>query len=148
MNMRVDTIELFDALARRMNARPEHFEALGDIDLDLVCVMRFDIGAFSVRLSFEGIGCAGVGLCEPGDERTADCWLEGPLEAWVAMFDDVRAHGGATGMYTLNSLTLLGDRIALHGGDPMGVDRFHRFNQSVQEFFDGAATLDAAPAVG
>ena len=63
------------------------------------------------------------------------------------MFDNVRANGGATGSQTLNSLTLLGDRIALHGDDPMGVDRFHRFNQSVQEFFDGAAALDAAPSV-
>ena len=146
--MRIDTIQQFDALAANMNARPEQFEALGDIDLDLVCVMNDDHGAFRVRLRFEGISCTGVGACEPGDERTADCWLEGPLDAWAAMFADIRAHRGATGMHTLNSLTLLGDRIALHGDDPMGVDRFHRFNQSVQEFFDAAATLDAAPAVG
>lgn len=146
--MLVDRIELFDTLAERMNARPEQFEVLGDLDLDLVCVMGDDGDGFRVRLRFEGIACTGVGTCEPGEERAADCWLEGPLDAWVAMFDDVRAHGGATGMQTLNSLTLLGDRIALHGDDPMGVDRFHRFNQSVQEFFDGAATFDAAPAVG
>jgi hypothetical protein len=145
--MQADTIQLFDSLARRMNTRPEQFEPLGDIDLDLVCVMRRESDTFSVRLRFEGIGCTGVGLCEAGDEHTADCWLEGSLDAWSTMFDDVCAHGGATGMQTLNSLTLLGDRIALHGDDPMGVDRFHRFNQSVQEFFDGAAALDAAPTV-
>lgn len=145
--MRVDTISLFDKLASRMNASPERFEVLGDIDLDLVCVMHGEGDAFRVRLRFEGIGCTGVKPCEPGEERAADCWLEGPLDAWVAMFDDIRANGGASGMQTLNSLTLLGDRIALHGADPMGVDRFHRFNQSVQEFFDGAAVLDASPAV-
>jgi hypothetical protein len=144
--MRIDTIEQFDALAASMNSRPEQFESLGDTDLDLVCVMTGDTGTFRVRIRFEGIGCTGVGPCEPGDERTADCWLEGPLDAWTEMFADIRAHGGATGMHTLNSLTLLGDRIALHGEDPMGVDRFHRFNQSVQEFFDAASTFDAAPA--
>ena len=146
--MRIDSVELFDMLASRMNTMSEHFEVLGDIDLDLVCVMRQNGDSFRVRLRFEGISCTGVKTCEPGEERAADCWLEGPLDAWVAMFDDVRTNGGASGMQTLNSLTLLGDRIALHGDDPMSVDRFHRFNQSVQEFFDGAAALDASPSVG
>ena len=145
--MRIETISLFDKLASRMNGSPERFEVLGDIDLDLVCVMHDEGDGFRVRLRFEGIGCTGVKACAAGEERSADCWLEGPLDAWVAMFDDIRANAGASGMQTLNSLTLLGDRIALHGADPMGGDRFHRFNQSVQEFFDGAAVLDASPAV-
>ncbi len=74
-----------------------------------------------------------------GDERTTDCWLEGPIEAWRAMFDDIRANGRATGRQTLNSLTMLGDEIRLRRHRPMGVDKFSRFNQSLQEFFDGAA---------
>ena len=52
-------------------------------------------------------------------------------------------HGRATGLQTINSLALLGDDIALGGSDPMGLDKFSRFNQTLQEFFDGASTLPA-----
>lgn len=146
MTKHIDTIEFFDTLAQRMNERPEVFEVLGDFELDVILVMQRDSDAFRVRLTFEGIECAGVAGCDAGDEGTADCWLDGPLEAWQAMFANIAEHGRATGLQTINSLTLLGEQIALHGADPMGVDRFHRFNQSVQEFFDGAAALGVAAA--
>ena len=47
---------------------------------------------------------------------------------------------------TINSLTLVGDRIAVHGDDPLGVDLFFRFNQTVQAFLDGAAVVATASA--
>jgi hypothetical protein len=137
-----DTLDLFDALATEMNGSPERFEPLGDVYLDLVCIMRSDgNGSDRVRLTFEGIRCTGVGAAKAGDEQAADCWLEGPIDAWLEMFADIRANGHATGLHTLNSLALLGDRIGLRGRDPMGVDKFHRFNQTLQEFFDGAARV-------
>lgn len=77
---------------------------------------------------------------EPGAEAAADCWLEGDVEHWQANIVD---HGHAVDEWTLNTLTLFGDRISLHATDPMGEDRFHRFNQTLQEFIDAAARLDA-----
>ena len=65
-------------------------------------------------------------------------------KAGAKMFDDIAAHGHATGGWTLNTLTLFGDRIALDAADPMGEDRFHRFNQTLQEFVDAASRLRAA----
>jgi hypothetical protein len=108
--------------------------------------MRSDAGDFGVQLTFEGITCAGVKGIDDGDERTAACWLEGPLEAWQTMFDDIVANGRATGRQTINSLTLLGDDIAVHGDDPLGVDLFFRYNQTVQAFLDGAAVVVGSPA--
>ncbi len=71
----------------------------------------------------------------------ADFRLEGPLQAWQDMFDDIAANGRATGFHTINSLALMGDRISCRGDDPMGLDKFSRFNQTLQEFFDGAHHL-------
>ena len=74
----------------------------------------------------------------------ADFSLEGDLAAWDAMFADIIAHGRATGLQTINSLALLGDRISCEGTDPMGLDKFSRFNQTLQEFLDGAAAVAVA----
>lgn len=143
---RIDSVAFFDALATEMNAHPETYEVLGDVDMDIALVMRADHGDFRVLLTFEGIACAGVNQIGDGDERAASCWLEGPLDAWQEMFDDIIANGRATGRQTINSLTLLGDRIAVHGDDPLGVDLFFRYNQTVQAFLDGAAVVAGAPA--
>jgi hypothetical protein len=61
---------------------------------------------------------------------------------------DIRRNGRATGRQTLNSLTMVGDAIQLRGVDVMGVDKFSRFNQSLQEFFDGAARTSAQRIAG
>ncbi len=145
----VDRVELFDRLAREMNEHPERYEPLGDISLRLAIVVnRPDGSALRVLLRFEGVRCEEILELPEGAERDADCWLEGPVEAWQAMFDDVVHHGRATGRNTINSLTLIGDRIAVHGVDPLGVDRFFRYNQTIQACCDGAsaAAATAAPA--
>jgi len=143
----IDDIRSFEPLATEMNAHPERYEVLGDFDLVLGVVMARPSGdAFRARLTFDGIQCTDVSEMEEGDERTTDCWLEGPIDAWTAMFDDIRANGRATGRQTLNSLTMVGDEIRLRGIDVMGVDKFSRFNQSLQEFFDGAARTATAVA--
>jgi hypothetical protein len=146
-NHTIDDLRTFEPLAKEMNDHPERYEVLGDFDLVLGVIMSRPSGdAFRVRLTFDGIQCVDVSGMEEGDERTTDCWLEGSIDAWTAMFDDIRAHGRATGRQTLNSLTMVGDEICLRGTDVMGVDKFSRFNQSLQEFFDGAARAATAVA--
>jgi hypothetical protein len=142
---RIDTLTFFDDLASAMQADPERYERLGDIEVDLALVMRRSGGDhFRLLLSFRGITCDGVTEIEAGAERAAHCWLEGDLEDWDQLFGNIRAHGHAVEQWTLNTLTLFGDRISLHATDPMGEDRFHRFNQTLQEFFDAAARTGGA----
>ena len=138
--MIVNSLELFTALAAQMNAHPDQFRPLGEADMDAVIVMTGTReGSFAVRLVFEGIRCEHVVDAEP--DAPCEYRLAGPLTAWQAMFDDIVAHGHATGLQTINSLALLGDDIALGGTDPMGLDKFSRFNQTLQEFFDGASIV-------
>lgn len=145
----VDDVRFFDPLATEMNAHPERYEVLGDLDVVLGVVITRPTGEpFRARLTFEGIRCTDVSEMGAGDERTTDCWLEGPLDAWTDMVTDIRRNGRATGRHTVNSLTLMGDAIRLRGVDVMGVDKFSRFNQSLQEFFDGAARVPAQRVSG
>ena len=138
----VDDITLFDRLAAAMNADPDHYEHLGDIDMDLAIVMRRPgDDPFAILLGFRGINCETVSLLDEGGEQAADCWLEGSLDAWEEMFADIAANGRAVGGWTLNTLTIMGDRLQLGATDPMGWDKFHRFNQTLQEFFDAAGTV-------
>ena len=140
----IDTLGFFDELAAAMAAQPEKYERLGDIDLELALVMRRPNGDhFRVRLSFHGITCDGVVEIDAGEEGAGDCWLDGSLEDWQAMFTNISEHGHAVDQWTLNTLTLFGDRITLHAADPMGEDKFHRFNQTLQEFVDAAARVRA-----
>ena len=145
--MRIDTLTFFAALAAEMNANAERYRPLGEADMDVVIVMREPRQpAFAVRLAFEGIRCEHVVEADP--DSPCEYRLDGPLTAWQAMFDDIAAHGRATGLQTINSLALLGNDIALGGSDPMGLDKFSRFNQTLQEFLDGAShllALEVAP---
>ncbi len=138
MTAEIASVGFFDALADEMNTHAERYAALGDADMAVVVVMARPAGDFRVRLDFEGLGCAGVAADNDSADGGTDFRLTGPLEAWQAMFDDIAANGRATGLYTINSLALMGDRICCEGEDPMGLDKFSRFNQTLQEFFDGA----------
>lgn len=147
---KVDDLALFDRLAAAMNASPDRYEHLGDIEMDLALLMRRSGGEggsgggdFRVLLGFRGIGCETVAGLDQGAEAGADCWLEGQLPDWEAMFADIEANGQATGEWTLNTLTLMGERLHLKAADPMGWDKFHRFNQTLQEFFDAAGSLSS-----
>ena len=144
--MQIDDVMLFDALANEMNAHHERFQILGDADMAAGVVMQRPDGDFRVRIDFEELHCAGVSSIDEAGLQSVDFWLEGPLDAWQAMFSDIVSNGRATGLQTINSLALLGDRIACRGDDPMGLDKFSRFNQTLQEFLDGAARVERAPA--
>lgn len=138
----VDSIELFEALAQEMNTHPEIYQGLGWCDLNLGVVMhRNDRAPFAVAMSLREYGCEQVTLFDPADTQHLDCWVVGDLADWQAMFDDIAQNGMATGELTLSSLVLLADRITVKGNDTMGVDLFFRFNQTLQNVFDGAAAI-------
>jgi len=139
--MQIDTASFFEALADEMNAHPDTFRVLGEGDMVAALVMRRASGDWAVRLCFEGLRCEGASEVAADEAHLADFYLDGPFEAWQAMFADICEHGSASGRQTINSLALLSTDIRLRGDDPMGVDKFSRFNQTLQEYLDGAARI-------
>jgi hypothetical protein len=107
-------------------------------------LMRKPEGDFAIRITFEGLRVEAVAEVSAEDAARADYYLDGPISAWQIMFDDILVNGSASGRLTINSLALLGTDIRLRGDDPMGVDKFSRFNQTLQEYLDGAARVAVA----
>lgn len=139
--MNIDDVKFFDALAAEMNDHPERFRLYGEAYMDAVIVMSRPDGDFNVRLTFDELRCDGVNEISSEELALCDYRLEGPLAAWQTMFDDISDNGRATGLNTINSMVMLSDEVTLRGADPMGLDRFSRFNQTLQEFLEGAAHL-------
>jgi hypothetical protein len=142
--MHIDNANFFAGLADEMNSHTDQFKLLGDCDMVAALVMRKTDGDFAVRITFAGLRCeeaVGISVAEAAD---ADFYLDGPYDMWQTMFDDILVNGSASGRLTINSLAMLGTDIRLRGADPMGVDKFSRFNQTLQEYLDGAARIAAA----
>ncbi len=136
--MPVDDIGFFEALAAAMNADPNRFRPYGEAYMSAGVVMHRAAGEFRVRLDFDGLRCE---VFRWDGAPPCDYWLDGPIAAWEQMFANIAANGRAVGLQTVNSLVMLGEDIRLEGRDPMGLDKFSRFNQTLQEFLDGAARL-------
>ena len=138
----VTSLKLYEDLARTMNHQSERFRLLGDADMTVVFAIQTPAETLHVQLVFNELSCDAVDLVSADEAHLADFSLVGSSESWSEMFDDIFANGGASGEWTINSLALRGDRISCEGDDPMGLDKFSRFNQTLQDFLDGAGRFD------
>jgi hypothetical protein len=139
----------FRALADRMVAAPEKYRKLGAMDLTLVPRIVFPDGhAEMYTLAFEGHRCTAVDRLEtPADVRGRHpVILEGDYEAWKEMIECIRQTGHADLRHTLNYLTLPDWPLRLVAVDDdegqLDVDRFYRYIETLQEFFDEAAHVE------
>jgi hypothetical protein len=58
---------------------------------------------------------------------------------WRRMLEEIARCGRPALRHTLSSLVLVGDEMWLESGDQLREDRFHRFNQTLQELFNLSA---------
>lgn len=138
--------QLYSDLAHLMNQHPDRYRVLGDCDMTAIVTIVGPSGPKHIQLVFEALACSAVDEVAAEEAHLADFRLEAPTEVWQAMFDDISANGTATGEWTINSLALRGDQLQLVGDDPMGLDKFSRFNQTLQEYLDGAGRLETTTA--
>jgi hypothetical protein len=140
----------FEHLAARMAAQPEKYRRLGAMDLTLLPRVTFPDGRTETyRLVFEGHTCRAVERLE-GEARGPlgrhEVVLEGGYDAWREMIENIQRHGRADLRHTLNYLTLPDWPLRLLPVDEeqgqLDVDRFYRYMQSLQEFFDEAAAVE------
>jgi hypothetical protein len=143
------SVDWFRRLAERMGAQPEKYRRLGALDLTLVPRIVFPDGrAEQYALAFEGQRCQAVDRPESLDAVRGrhPVVLEGEYEAWKEMVENIRHHGHADRTHTLNYLTLPDWPLRLSPLDPeqgqLDVDRFYRYNDSLQEFFNEAAGVE------
>lgn len=139
----------FRRLAERMAAQPEKYQKLGTIDITLVPCIIFPDGREEIySLTFQRYACVGVGAPASREAIAGPhaVILEGEYAAWKEMVENIREHGRADLQHTLNYLTLPDWPFRLLAADEnqgqLDIDRFYRYNQTLQEFFDEAAAVD------
>ena len=142
------SIAWFQRLADAMAAQPEKYRKLGPLDLTLIVRVVYPGGSDQrYALEFDGTRCVAItqlrGLAVRGRHPVV---LEGDYAAWKEMIESIRAHGRADLTHTLNYLTLPEWPLRLVAADEaegqLDVDRFYRYQESLQAFFDEAAGVE------
>ncbi len=122
----------FRALAAAVSADEPRYRRLGFLEITL----GVKVGNQGYRISFEDFGCTGV---EDWDgSAPVDCVVSADSADWRELIAHIQERGSADPEHTLNSLVLAGDRFALTGDEQLGIDRFYRFNASLQAFIEEA----------
>lgn len=147
------SVEWFRRLAAAMDADRERYRKLGPLDLTLVPrIVMPDGRTRTFVLVFQGIRCIAVDEIETA---TAACGphpvaLEGEYAHWREMIESIAANAGADLNHTLNFLTLPDWPLRIVPLDDdagqLDADRFYRYIESLQEFFNEAAHVETRMA--
>ncbi len=133
----------FRQLAERMRAEETAYQKLGAVDCAMVVKVELHEGRTKLyEVVFEGYGVRAIRELERlTDAAPSHFVIDAPFEAWREMIENIRRNGAPDLTHTLNYLTLPDDPMRLDGPDQLEVDAFYRYNESLQRFFNGAATV-------
>lgn len=134
--------EWFRALGRRMEAEGEVFHRIGYaetrcairvLDNEITTVLA------TVGLEFDGYRLTRAEALDNVAQFDPDFVICGRREVWERMLAEIAREGHPELRRTLSSLALVGDELWLESTDQLREDKFFRFNQTLQEFFNLAA---------
>ncbi len=134
--------EFFEALRERVNADPDRFRRLGTVDMTLVVKVDYPERSEFFEIVFAGYRCVRTRKVASLAEAARDAIVvEGPYAAWREMIHNIIANGAADLEHTLNTLTLMDTPLRVYSDNQLDTDLFYRYQQNLQEFFDGAAAI-------
>lgn len=137
------SLNFFQSLQTLMRQEEARFRRLGFIDAMIgIHIVGPHGQEWRYLLTFEVFECREVAEVTGFDLTAIDFVLKGELAAWVEMLQNIKQHNGADVAHSLNTLTHFGERLQVLYDDPDGRDKLFRFQESIQEFFDLAASLD------
>lgn len=107
------------------------------------------VGERAFRLTFDVFDIRNIREITHDELRDLDFYLEMEPERWQAMLESIRQNGHAGLEFTLNTLDLkLPDGLHQNAmGDGYRADKFFRFNESLQRFFDLSARVETTFAL-
>ena len=134
------TSEWFVTLKRRMEQDPDRYRRLGTVDIVLVTKIDTDEVSELYEIRFQGYRCTDVRrLRSLAEAATGAVVLEGSFATWREMIEAIERNGKADLPHTLNTLTLADVPMRVSAANQLDVDRFYRYQETLQEFFDEAA---------
>jgi hypothetical protein len=131
------SVEFFQEMADRLN-NSDSFHRLGSCDTQ----MGIQVEDKFFEIDFEGFEVTEITEIDEARVAQLDFTLVQSLDDWKAMLADIKANGQATHEFTLNSLDLRSEVEFARGENYHERDKFYRFNQTFQEFFDNTAKMD------
>jgi hypothetical protein len=143
MQVTFPSAAFFQALRQLMQEEEARFRRLGFIDTTFgVHVTSPDGQEWRFVLAFEVFECREVREVQDFSEIPFDYVIRGDFAAWQEMLTNIHEHGQADVAHSLNTLTHFGERLQVTYDDPDDRDKFLRFQERIQEFFDRASKLD------
>lgn len=140
--LRFASTQWFEALAARMKAEIEQYRRLGSIDCTMIVKVDGPQETELSEIVFESFGVKSIRRLERLEDAPLRHFvLEAPGRVWREMIESIRANGAADLKHTLNYLTFPDDPMRVSGPDQLETDTFYRYNESLQRFFDGAASV-------
>ena len=122
--------EYFEALAASARCDELRYRRLGATDV----VWAVVIGDQGYRLVFEDYGCVDV---SPWDGTGGvDFVVSAERPDWCELVQHLAGRTGADSDHTLNSLVLADRRFHLSGAEQLGMDKFYRYNATIQAYFE------------
>jgi hypothetical protein len=134
--------EWFLALKTLMEKDPERYRRLGTVDVVLVAKIDGPAATELYEITFRGYRCTAVRpLRSLAEAAAGTVVLEGSLETWREMVEAIAKNGKADLPHTLNTLTLADVPMRVTAENQLDVDCFYRYQETLQEFFDEAASV-------
>lgn len=130
------SVDWFNALRELIN-HDEAYHHLGTCDAE----MGIKVGDRLFKLTFEAFECTDVQELDPNRADELDFTLVMPYERWKEMVQNIKQNGRADLHHTLNTLDLESPDEFAQSRDYYLRDKFYRFNQSFQNFFDASAKI-------
>jgi hypothetical protein len=138
--MQFPSSEWFVTLKQRMERDPDRYRRLGTVDVVLVTKIDTGGGSELYEIGFRGYRCTEVRrLRSLAEAAPGAVVLAGSLATWREMIEAIERNGKADLPHTLNTLTLADVPMRVTAANQLDVDRFYRYQETLQEFFDEAA---------
>jgi len=143
MSVAFPSFAFFQALQNAMQQEAVRFRRLGFIDTTFGIHITAPNGRhWRYLLTFEVFDCRDVTEVQEFDLTATDFVITGDLAAWTEMLQNIRHHHRADVAHSLNTLTHFGEQMTIAYDDPDNRDKFFRFQESIQEFFNLAHSLE------
>jgi hypothetical protein len=137
------SVEWFEAVRDVVN-RDARLHKLGTCD----AVMGVKVREKAFEITFEAFDCTGIREVPARDLARTDFYLEAPPETWQSMLENIKRNGGTPERgFTLNTIDFLDPEGFAKSDDQSRKDKFYRYGQTFQQFFNASAEIDTKFAV-
>ena len=137
------SVEWFKAIQDLVNG-DDRIRKLGTCD----AVMGVKVQDKAFEITFEAFDCTGVREISEADLANTDFYLEASYETWQEMLENISQSGGQPDRHlTLNTIDFLAPDGFAKSDDQSRKDRFYRYGQTFQQFFNASAEIKTEFAV-